>query len=179
MQAQNFQNMAIYNQWMNEKLYDCAKHLSADALQKDMGAFFGSVIGTLNHLVVADIIWLRRFAVHPAKFSALQPLLEMEQPASLDQVLTEDLQQLEKQRKELDKTILEFAEELNEQNLNQHFSYQNMKGEQFNDRLGYPLQHFFNHQTHHRGQLTTLFSQLDVDVGVTDLLVTIRSLDLD
>lgn len=171
--------MAIYNQWMNRKLFQCAKQLSAEDLSKNLGAFFGSIVGTLNHLVVADVIWLRRFADHPASFSSLDAIVAMEQPHSLDQILTENLEELSVKREKLDEIILDFATELNEENLNVQFPYRNMKGEQFNDRLGYPLQHFFNHQTHHRGQLTTLFNQLNVDVGVTDLLATIRSLDLN
>ncbi len=174
MQAQNFLHMATYNQWMNEKLYRCARQLSEADIKKDMGAFFGSILGTLNHLVVADIIWLRRFADHPADFKSLEVIKTMHQPRSLDEIISEDLATLAKQRLLLDDAILGFAKDLNDENLNTPFSYRNMKGEKFNNRLGFPLQHFFNHQTHHRGQLTTLFNQLEIDVGVTDLLVTIR-----
>ncbi|MCG8415125.1 MAG: DinB family protein [Pseudomonadales bacterium] len=179
MHQQNCVLMAHYNQWMNEKLYQCAHQLSAEDLNKDMGAFFKSILGTLNHLLVADLIWLRRFASHPANFASLQRLNEFEETTHLDQTITTSLEDLQTQRAKLDQIILDFTNELSDQDLETHFSYQNMKGLQFNDRLGYPLQHFFNHQTHHRGQLTTLFNQLDVDVGVTDLLMTIRSMELD
>lgn len=178
MHQQNCLLMAHYNQWMNEKLYQCASQLDEEDLNKDMGAFFKSVIGTLNHLLVADLIWLRRFATHPANFTSLSPLAEFVETTQLDQTITTDLAELTTQRMRLDQIILDFANELTDQDLATHFSYQNMKGEQFNDQLGYPLQHFFNHQTHHRGQLTTLFNQLDTDVGVTDLLMTIRSMEL-
>lgn len=178
MQAQNFVHMATYNQWMNERLYECARQLSEEQLRNDMGAFFGSILGTLNHLVVADIIWLRRFANHPADFQSLHVIKEMRQPKTLDETYCDELEGLATIRQQLDDSILEFAKALNEENLNTSFSYQNTKGVQFNNRLGFPLQHFFNHQTHHRGQLTTLFNQLDIDVGVTDLLVTIRDSDV-
>jgi len=164
---------------MNQKLFQCATQLNADEITKDLGAFFGSIIGTFNHMIVADIIWLRRFAKHPANFDSLQAILGMEQPPSLDKILSPNLNELKTKREKLDEIILAFSEELTEDNLNTHFDYQNMKGDKFHDRLGYPLQHFFNHQTHHRGQITTLFNQLGVDVGVTDLLVTLRSLNLD
>ena len=170
--------MARYNQWMNNKLYDCARQLSRDDLQKDMGAFFGSVLGTLNHLVVADIIWMKRFADHPAHFESLRGLSDIERPESLDAIVHSDLNALYGLRQQLDAMILTLADEVTEDTLNMKFAYRNMKGDEFNDRLMYPLQHFFNHQTHHRGQLTTLFQQLGVDVGVTDLLMTIRDADL-
>ena len=179
MQLQNFRLMAQYNQQMNAKLYQCAQQLKHEDLIKDMGAFFRSVQGTLNHLLVADIIWLRRFASHPAQFQSLQAVTAMEQPHALDQVLHEDLSELAAHRELLDNIIVTFVDELTDETLSTHFSYHNMKGENFNDRLGYPLQHFFNHQTHHRGQLTTLFNQLGIEVGVTDLLMTIRDANLD
>jgi len=178
MLPQNCQLMARYNQWMNNKLYDCARQLSKENLRKDMGAFFGSVLGTLNHLVVADIIWMKRFADHPARFAALTGLQEIERPQTLDATIHTDLESLYTLRQTLDDMILALANEVSEEALNTHFAYRNMKGDEFNDRLMYPLQHFFNHQTHHRGQLTTLFAQLGVDVGVTDLLMTIRDSDL-
>ncbi len=178
MHQQNCLLMARYNQWMNDKLYECARQLSAEDLEKNMGAFFGSVIGTLNHIVVGDIVWMKRFAEHPANFTALQGLADIARPETLDQTISDDLEALYALRQKLDNMILDWAEELTEESLETRFPYQNMKGDQFNDRLMYPLQHFFNHQTHHRGQLTTLFNQLDVEVGVTDLLMTIRSAEL-
>ena len=178
MHQQNCLLMARYNQEMNDKLYDCARQLSAEDLNKDMGAFFGSVLGTLNHNVVGDIVWMKRFAEHPANFTSLRGLADIVKPDSLDQTISEDLESLYDLRKKLDEMILAWAEELTDESLATQFPYQNMKGEQFNDRLMYPLQHFFNHQTHHRGQLTTLFNQLGIDPGVTDLLMTIRSSDL-
>lgn len=174
MLPQNCQLLARYNQWMNDKLYDCARQLSNDDLHKDMGAFFGSVLGTLNHLVVADIIWMKRFADHPAHFLALAPLSQIERPDTLDATVHSELDALYSLRQQLDSMILALADELTEESLNTRFAYRNMKGDEFDDRLMYPLQHFFNHQTHHRGQLTTLFNQLGVEVGVTDLLMIIR-----
>ena len=178
MLPQNCQLLARYNQWMNDRLHACAHELSDEVLRKDMGAFFGSVLGTLNHLVVADIIWMRRFADHPARFQALRPLSEIDRPDSLDAIVHDDLAALHTLRQQLDSMILALADEVTGESLNTRFTYRNMKGDEFNDRLMYPLQHFFNHQTHHRGQLTTLFNQASVDVGVTDLLMVIRDTDL-
>lgn len=62
----HFALMAFYNQWMNAKVYDAASKLTAAELNEERGAFFGSIFGTLNHIVVADTIWLKRFATHPS-----------------------------------------------------------------------------------------------------------------
>ncbi|MDA0688619.1 MAG: damage-inducible protein DinB [Proteobacteria bacterium] len=178
MLPQNCQLLARYNQWMNDKLYACASQLSEEDLHKDMGAFFGSVLGTLNHLVVADIIWMKRFADHPARFLALAPLSQIERPDRLDAIVHNNLEALYALRQQLDSMILGLADEVTGESLNTRFAYRNMKGDEFDDRLMYPLQHFFNHQTHHRGQLTTLLNQLGIEVGVTDLLMVIRDSDL-
>ena len=65
-----FSLMATYNQWINTSLYDAAATLGDDAVNLDRGAYFGSILGTLNHILVADTIWLKRFAGHPAGFPA-------------------------------------------------------------------------------------------------------------
>ena len=80
----HFALLADYNQWMNRKLYAAAGTLDAEALARDRGAFFGSILGTLNHLVVADTIWLKRFAAHPAHARALDALAEVPSPTALD-----------------------------------------------------------------------------------------------
>lgn len=170
----NFRLMAQYNRWINGQLFDCASRLSPEQLAADRGAFFKSILGTLNHILVADIIWLRRFAGHPDRFAALQWLLDLDQPASLDAILHEDLDSLRQARDKIDQTILDFCDGLGDAQLDSRLDFHNTRGEAFRSRLDFLLQHLFNHQTHHRGQLTTLFNQLGIDVGMTDLLYTIR-----
>jgi uncharacterized damage-inducible protein DinB len=173
MRCDHIQLMANYNQWMNSRLYECAARLPDTALKADRGAFFHSVLGTLNHLAVGDTIWLRRFAMHPARHAALEPVRAMPAPAALDQMLFPDLAQLAVYRSLLDKVILDWAEELQETDLDHVLHYANTRGVVSDKSFFSLLMHFFNHQTHHRGQVTTLLSQDGVDVGVTDLLALI------
>lgn len=165
--------MARYNSWMNERLYTAASSLSDEALSTERGAFFGSILGTLNHLVVADRIWLGRYAAHPAKFPALQALATLEKPTRLDQPMAADIRELAVLRKLLDSCIEALAAEIDEEHLDQPLSYSNMKGVAAQKHFFALLMHLFNHQTHHRGQATTLLAQAGVDVGVTDLLALI------
>ncbi|WP_261844407.1 DinB family protein [Aliamphritea ceti] len=169
MLTDNYRLMAEYNHWMNSKLLDAASQLSSAELKRDSGAFFNSIMGTFNHLMVGDIIWLQRFAEHPAS-DVLNSVRDIQRPATLSQMLHDDLSQLSPQRRQLDKMICEFCSQLNDADLMLELEYKNTKGIAFKRRFAYLLQHFFNHQTHHRGQLTTLFSQRGVDVGETDLL---------
>ena len=174
MSSEDFQLLAEYNQWMNGKLYAAAAKLSDAERKADRQAFFHSIHGTLNHLLVADIIWLQRFARHPRQWHALAPLQDTTTPAALDDIVCEQFTDLQAERERLDALIVAFAAELDAAGLKQAFSYQNMKGQQFTSPLHQPLLHFFNHQTHHRGQLSTLLNQAGINVGVTDLLTLIR-----
>lgn len=165
--------MAQYNQWMNATLYDAAAKLSAEQLAQDRGAFFGSLLGTLNHLVVSDIIWLQRFAAHPAAHRSLEPVRRMERPASLNHILFRDLPGLSAQRASLDATITAWTTELSQRDLDHTLHYCNMSGTPRHKLFGSLVLHLFNHQTHHRGQATTLLYQAGIDIGVTDLVALI------
>lgn len=167
--------LSRYNQWMNDKLYNTAAQLPADELARDRGAFFGSLLGTLNHLMVADIIWLQRFSGHPAQHPALDEIRMMQKPKALAQTLLDDFIALSAERRRLDSTIITWCEQLDASDLNHKLAYHNMKGEAAVKNFDSLMLHFFNHQTHHRGQATTLLSQQGLDVGVTDLLALIKS----
>ncbi|KQV79731.1 diguanylate cyclase [Massilia sp. Root351] len=176
--------MSAYNSWMNRKLYQAAAALPADELARDRGAFFGSLLGTLNHLVAGDTVWLKRFAAEaatspalsPAAFAALAPVRALAMPASLDAPLFDALGPMAAHREWLDGAITAWAEALTEADLGATLRYARMNGDGHAKPLFDVLLHFFNHQTHHRGQASTLLSQAGVDVGVTDLLALIPDL---
>jgi uncharacterized damage-inducible protein DinB len=165
--------MANYNQWMNENLYKASSSLTAVELLKERGAFFGSVSGTLNHILVGDTIWLKRFASHPGNFKSLDSVRNTPMPSALTEILHVEFAALQHARQQMDSKIIEFADEVAETDYEIDLTYNNTKGIQFCKNFGSLVQHFFNHQTHHRGQLTTLLAQLGLDCGITDLLVRI------
>ena len=167
--------MASYNEWMNARLYEAAGKLSPQKLAADRKAFFGSILGTLNHIVVGDTAWLKRFATHPAGYGSLDPVRRLPAPFSLDQILFADFGELLAHRKMLDEVIKRWAAELAEADLPHVLHYANLKGISGQRRFSSLVMHFFNHQTHHRGQATTLLHQAGQDVGVTDLLALIRN----
>lgn len=169
----NLTLLADYNRWMNQQVFALAGKLDDATLHEDRGAFFGSVFGTLSHLMVADIIWLKRYAEHPQAGEGLAVLRDEPPPVSLDARPWADFSALRQRREWLDNLIVDWAGSLTPQALDSPLPYRNMKGVAAHRRLGSLLVHFFNHQTHHRGQLTTLFSQIGLEVGVTDLLVRI------
>lgn len=165
--------MAQYNEWMNAKIYETASKLSAEELLKNRGAFFGSIIGTLNHIAVADTIWLKRFASLLQTHEELNFVREQSVPQSLDIMLFSSIEELYERRKILDSTFSELAKSITASELNQMLSYTSTKGIPATKNLFSLFMHVFNHQTHHRGQVTTLLSQSGLDVGITDLVAII------
>ena len=151
--------MARYNRWMNERLYACCARLTDAERKADMRAFFRSIHGTLNHLLLGDRIWLARFAGREYR------------TASLAEELYADFDELRRERVQTDAAIEAWAAALDEGALAAELSYRS-----FVDpaprrcALWLAATHFFNHQTHHRGQLTTLLFQRGIDPGVTDLV---------
>lgn len=168
--------LAQYNETMNRRLYDAAAKLPAEDVSADRGAFFGSLLGTMNHLIVGDTIWLTRFALHPSGFRALDTLRDAPIPTSLTQSFGDSLPALREHRMRLDGLIKALAEELTPADLEQVLVYRNSRGVSFRKPFGGLLLHLFNHQTHHRGQASTLLTQAGVDIGVTDLLELVRDI---
>ncbi|MCL6416969.1 DinB family protein [Aestuariirhabdus sp. Z084] len=153
------QDMASYNSWMNKRIYACAKEMSDAERKLDRGAFFKSIHGTLNHILVGDKIWMGRFTGAP--FSV----------RSLDQELHSEFAALRQDRNDTDESIMSFVKKLSEEELGGNLRYTSIVSPQpLQYELWLALAHFFNHQAHHRGQVTTLFSQSGIDVGLTDLI---------
>ncbi|KXI29134.1 DinB family protein [Paraglaciecola hydrolytica] len=173
----NFELLAHYNHAMNVNIYAAAAKLSQADVAKNQGAYFGSIINTLNHILVADTIWLQRFATHLSQLTCLEYVRGLAVPTSLDLVLYSDLTELTEYREKMDDVITQFAAKLTEPALLQAFTYKNMKGITFTKNLSHVIQHFFNHQTHHRGQVSTLLYQQGIDLGVTDLLLHIPNIE--
>ena len=169
--------LAEYNQLMNKRQYEAAGKLSVAQLCEDKGAFFKSILGSLNHILVGDIVWLKRFATHPSSSDALSYLTELNNPKSLDAILYEDFSELNTVREKIDSIIIEWINQLSEKQMNECITYSNMAGNTFSKSFHSLVNHLFLHQVHHRGQVTTLLSQFGVDFGETDLVELIDECD--
>ena len=151
--------MSRYNRWMNERLYECCARLTDAQRKEDVGAFFRSIHGTLNHLLLADRVWLGRFTARP--YAA----------PSLDHELHSDFATLRSERAKTDDAIDAWVASLDGERLAGDLSYMSLVNPAPRRcPLWLAATHFFNHQAHHRGQLTTLLSQRGIDPGVTDLI---------
>lgn len=154
----HFQMFAAYNRWANAVLYDAAADLSPDELARDTGAFFGPLIGTLNHILAADRIWMKRFTGEGAA------------PATLDAMLYAALPALRVAREAEDARILDWIGALPDKAFAGRFTYLTVTDMRtISQRLAPALAHFFNHQTHHRGQAHATLTALGKPSVVLDL----------
>ncbi|OED37296.1 damage-inducible protein DinB [Chromatiales bacterium (ex Bugula neritina AB1)] len=150
--------MAAYNQWMNERLYNVCDSISDSERKQDLGAFFGSIHNTLNHIMLGDLAFMSRFSGTP------------ETVPELAVNLYDDFTQLRHAREALDNRITDWSATVTDDWLRQQLTYKSkVDGGDITAPHWVLLTHMFNHETHHRGQITTLLNQLGHDMGTTDI----------
>jgi uncharacterized damage-inducible protein DinB len=157
--ADHCRMFAHYNAWANTRVYEAAARLSDEQYRADRGAFFRSVHGTLNHLLVTDRIWMQRFTG------------EGDAPNRLDAILFETVDELRAAREAEDRRIVRFVEGLDDRRIEGTIKYRRVSSpEEFEQALAPALAHWFNHQTHHRGQVHALLTGLLGQAPELDLL---------
>ncbi|MBA8901117.1 DinB family protein [Phyllobacterium sp. P30BS-XVII] len=161
---QHFRMFAAYNRWANERLYAAAAALDDEDYRRDMGAFFKSLHGTFNHLMVADRVWLYRFTG------------EGEAPKALDAILFENRDELQAARVKEDARLISWVNGLSSEDIAGRFTYTTITDMRtFSQRIAPALAHLFNHQTHHRGQAHTILTALGTSAPALDLMLFQRS----
>lgn len=160
----HYRMFADYNRWANRLVFAAAAELSDAQYRQDKGAFFGSLHRTLNHILAADRIWMKRFT------------REGEAPTRLDAILHDDLAGLTAARAAEDERIIAWMDSLDEARLAAHFTYSPLTlPEEVTQRLGPTVSHFFNHQTHHRGQAHAILTALGRPSLTLDLVFFVRT----
>ncbi|HKW54014.1 MAG TPA: DinB family protein [Stellaceae bacterium] len=142
----HFEQCAAYNRWANARLYEAALALSDADYRRDVGAFFKSMHGTLNHLLLTDRLWLKRLTG------------EGDHPNRLDAILYEDRRALTLARADEDDRIVRYVTALDDLAVDGLHKYATTSGKPFEQRRRDILAHLFNHQTHHRGQAHAILS---------------------
>ncbi|KQW30981.1 diguanylate cyclase [Rhizobium sp. Root274] len=161
---ENLKMMAAYNRWANGLVYDAAGALSEEELHCDTGAFFGSIFGTLSHLLTADRIWLNRFTGQGPR------------PSALNECPCASFAELREARAEEDGRIIAYVENLTAAQLEGQISYTPLtSSERIQQRLSPALSHMFNHQTHHRGQVHAGLTGMGKPSLAIDLIYFLRS----
>lgn len=153
-----FELMAAYNRSMNLKIYEVCGQLTDEERKLDRGVFFGSLHSTLNHLLFGDRSWMQRFT---GREYDLKPLGED---------LYSNFNELRDERESMDEEIVDWCQTLSLEWLSKIGVY---KSQTYRTVRRFPnwllVTHMFNHQTHHRGQVTAMLSQCECDYGITDI----------
>lgn len=164
----HFVTMAEYNAWANGRLYRMAAALPDRLYRRDVGAYFKSLHGTLNHLLVADRIWMRRLTN------------EGSQPTRLDAIVFDDLPALTEARMKEDERIIRFVNGMAESRFDEALNYRTLNGTPHRQTHAQVLAHLFNHQTHHRGQAHSILTMVGVaEPEPLDLLIMLRDRSAD
>jgi uncharacterized damage-inducible protein DinB len=154
------QKMSVYNEWQNRNLYGAADGLSDQERKRERGAFFGSIHGTLNHLLWGDQIWMSRFVDTPKPEGGIKG----------SSTRFADWEKLKRERVIFDRTIIDWASNLDPKWLEGDMKYFSGAADR---ELSLPkwllVTHMFNHQTHHRGQVHCMLTQSGARPGDTDL----------
>ena len=151
---------SAYNSEMNRRLYAAAGRLSDDECKADRGAFFGSIHGTLNHLLWADQMWMSRFG------GWAKPAV----PGTESSRLYDDFTEMQTKRAEIDAGIEAWASELTEDGLAGEMTwFSGIAQREVTAPRSVVLIHMFNHQTHHRGQAHALLTAAGERTGDTDI----------
>ncbi|MBV9181518.1 MAG: damage-inducible protein DinB [Acidobacteria bacterium] len=152
-----FRMLARYNRIANERIYAACAELADYEFRRHRDGSFGSIYGLLNHMLVGDRIWMSRFR---GKGSTTPPL---------GSILFEKFTELKCARAEEDTNIELFFETIDAEFLQTPLRYRNSLGRDYADIASLAVLHFFNHQTHHRGQVHVMISQTGVKPPSLDL----------
>ncbi|MEM7423703.1 MAG: DinB family protein [Pseudomonadota bacterium] len=156
---EHFAMMAAYNGWANTRIYAAAGRLPDGDYRADLKSFFGSIHRTLNHILVADTLWMARFGGTPVP------------DWRLDHIVHEAFADLTLARTAMDRAIVEHVGAQTDQSLAATFTYTPVTNpEPVTQKMAPALAHFFNHQTHHRGQCHAMLTRLDVEAPALDLI---------
>lgn len=160
--VEHARTMARYNQWQNQSLYGAADTISDEARRLDRGAFFGSIHGTLSHLLWGDMQWMSRFAglEKPAVTGAESP------------GMVQAWDDLKRRRVAYDHVIIDWTAKLDPSWLYGNIKWYSGAAKRDMERPAwFLLTHMFNHQTHHRGQVHAMLTQAGAKPDDTDLML--------
>jgi uncharacterized damage-inducible protein DinB len=165
--------MSLYNQRMNSQLMEHCLTLSADILTKDTDSFFPNIISYWNHILFGDLILLGRLAANNIGNLSYLDFSEFPKTISPQDIYHTNLLDIALLRSRVDSLIIHYCNNLTEEDCERFITYTTTEGVVITKAVADITQHIFNHQTHHRGQLTCLLSQAGVDYGCMDLPVIV------
>lgn len=167
--SSNFRMLALYNQRMNQQLLGVCRQLSDEQLHQDTHSFFPTIMAHWNHILFGDLIMLQRLVANQLVSVETCVLDKIPVSKSVSDTFAANLDELAALRELVDAIYIDITQQLSAQSCRKIVRYTTTEGQVIEKSVGEFCQHVFNHQTHHRGQLTCLLSQFGLDFGCTDL----------
>jgi len=166
--------MAKYNGGVNQSLIELLEPLRKEQIMMETKAYYPSIFETVLHNFIADITWLRRYRGVFSENDSLSncQLISLEEKGFRKE-FESDYTKLFQYRKELDDVIILFANGMDEGKLSSVLKYKNYKGEELEKEVWKTLLHWFNHQTHHRGQISVLLDLIGIDHDYSSVVARI------
>ncbi|RHW76745.1 DinB family protein [Colwellia sp. RSH04] len=164
----NFRMLSRYNKRVNAQLMACCLSLPLDVIEQETHSFFPNIISYWNHILFDDLILLGRLASNEIGQLKLKDLAKLPSPKSPHDIYHNNLSELASLRLQVDELIDYYCIHLTENDCEKFITYTTTEGDSITKAVADVMQHMFNHQTHHRGQLTCVLSQFGVDYGCMD-----------
>ncbi len=158
---------------MNKQIMDCCLALPQSVLEQETKSFFANIISYWNHILFGDLILLARLASNGIGQLNSADFDKLPTPKSPQDIYHHHLAELASLRLRVDELIESYCANLTEDDCDKFITYTTTEGDSITKAVADITQHLFNHQTHHRGQLTCLLSQFGVDYGCMDLPVIV------
>ncbi|WP_286272971.1 DinB family protein [Thalassotalea hakodatensis] len=165
--------MSLYNERMNKQLMDLCLALPVDTLERETNSFFPNIISYWNHILFGDLILLGRIASNEIGQLTFKDFDKFPSPKFPQDIYHNQLTELAPLRQQVDELINTYCVNLTEEDCDKFITYSTTEGDLISKSVADVTQHLFNHQTHHRGQLTCVLSQFGVDYGCMDLPVIV------
>jgi uncharacterized damage-inducible protein DinB len=167
---ETFVLLAEYNAVTNREVLEVLRGVPKEDLSRNLGSYFASILGIMNHILVSDVAWLRRFSKALPELSALGKDLPTFELKTLTDVIWPELDSLSPVRERVDGVIVQAFQALPEERFTEVLRYQNWRGQEQEKIAWRAFLHFFNHQTHHRGQVSALLDRLSVKNDYSNLI---------
>jgi len=167
---ETFVLLAQYNATTNREVVEILRGVPEEDLGRNLGSYFSSILGIMNHILVSDVAWLARFSEALPELSAVQQDLPRVEIKTLTDIVWPDLAAFAPVREHVDELILRVFQMIPEERFASTLRYRNWKGEQQDKIAWRAFLHFFNHQTHHRGQVSALLDRLSVKNDYSNLI---------
>jgi len=171
--AKNFRMLSHYNQRINVQLIDCCTSLPNDILVKETNSFFSNIISYWNHILFSDLILLGRLASNHIAGISPNDFTKFPTPKSPNDIYHNKFSDIAILRQAVDELIIKYSSNLTDDECQKFITYQTTEGETITKAVSDVTQHIFNHQAHHRGQLTCVLSQFGVNYGCMDLPIIV------